>query len=84
MKTKPKPLVDQNFVSHNEKKEMDKIRGVFQPLRNLVSQDKNRYKDANFDLDLTYITKQVIAMSLPASGVERTYRYVRGGEKSVI
>eukprot|EP01127_Copromyxa_protea_P013802 TRINITY_DN3740_c0_g1_i4.p1 TRINITY_DN3740_c0_g1~~TRINITY_DN3740_c0_g1_i4.p1 ORF type:complete len:484 (-),score=72.26 TRINITY_DN3740_c0_g1_i4:339-1754(-) len=43
-------------------------------LRELVSQDKCRYKDANFNLDLTYITPNLIAMGFPASGVEGYFR----------
>ena len=34
--------------------------------RRLVSQNRRRFKDAEFDLDLTYVTDGVIAMSLPA------------------
>lgn len=36
-------------------------------------QRKNRYHDDNFDLDLTYITPRIIAMSFPASGMEATF-----------
>eukprot|EP01124_Arcella_intermedia_P005624 TRINITY_DN13327_c0_g1_i2.p1 TRINITY_DN13327_c0_g1~~TRINITY_DN13327_c0_g1_i2.p1 ORF type:complete len:764 (-),score=187.91 TRINITY_DN13327_c0_g1_i2:315-2606(-) len=43
-------------------------------LRNVVSGDKERYKKDGFDVDLTYITDRLIAMSFPAEGVESTYR----------
>lgn len=44
-------------------------------LKEKVSGKRNRYKDHRFNLDLTYITDWVIAMSYPASGLfERTYR----------
>lgn len=44
--------------------------------RNLVSmhQKKARFKDESFDLDLTYITDRIIAMSFPATGLEAMYR----------
>lgn len=43
-------------------------------LRKLVSRTRNRYIDSDFNLDLTYITPRIIAMSFPASGVEAMYR----------
>lgn len=42
--------------------------------RALVSKSKLRFKDDGFDLDLTYITKNVIAMGFPSHGTEAAYR----------
>lgn len=43
-------------------------------LRKKVSGHKNRYQDHEFDLDLTYITPRIIAMSLPGEGLQKMYR----------
>ena len=43
-------------------------------LRNIVSGKRRRFKDKKFDLDITYITPRVLAMSFPASGIEALYR----------
>ena len=44
-------------------------------LRGLVSGKKVRYKEGEFDLDLTYVTPRIIAMSFPASNtIQRLYR----------
>ncbi|GAB6031313.1 hypothetical protein CHUAL_009106 [Chamberlinius hualienensis] len=43
-------------------------------VRNLVSQNKRRYVKDGFDLDLTYVTESVIAMSFPSSGKMAMYR----------
>ena len=44
-------------------------------LRKLVSGKRRRFQNTNYDLDMTYITPRVIAMSFPASGtLESTYR----------
>jgi phosphatidylinositol-3,4,5-trisphosphate 3-phosphatase/dual-specificity protein phosphatase PTEN len=44
-------------------------------VRSLVSGKKMRTSDGEFDLDLTYITKRIIAMSFPASQtIQKIYR----------
>ena len=43
-------------------------------MRGIVSQNKRRFKCCGFDLDLTYITDRVIAMSVPAFGGHSAYR----------
>ncbi|KOO34344.1 phosphatidylinositol-3,4,5-trisphosphate 3-phosphatase [Chrysochromulina tobinii] len=42
--------------------------------RRLVSQNKVRLKEDGFDLDLIYLTEQIICMGLPAQGSEALYR----------
>jgi hypothetical protein len=39
-----------------------------------VAKGRNRYIDDGFDLDLSYITERIIAMSFPSTGLESTYR----------
>jgi hypothetical protein len=48
--------------------------GFLSRVRSLVSADKNRYQDGAHDLDLTYVTERIIAMSFPAEGFESSYR----------
>jgi phosphatidylinositol-3,4,5-trisphosphate 3-phosphatase/dual-specificity protein phosphatase PTEN len=43
-------------------------------LRSKVSGKRNRYRDKDFNLDITYITNNIMAMSFPASGMESVYR----------
>lgn len=42
--------------------------------RQLISQNKRRYQQDGFDLDLTYVTGRVIATSFPSSGFWAFYR----------
>lgn len=44
------------------------------PLKKMVSGKKKRFQQHGFDLDLTYITKKVIAMGFPSSGAEALAR----------
>ena len=43
-------------------------------VRELVSQKKTRFINEDYNLDLTYITPKIIAMSFPAEGFESLYR----------
>lgn len=43
-------------------------------IRSLVSGNRRRKKEDGFNLDLTYITSRIIAMSYPSSGLESLYR----------
>ena len=43
-------------------------------LRKIVSGNRRRFKDEDYNLDITYITSRVLAMSFPASGFEKMYR----------
>ena len=43
-------------------------------LREIVSGPKKRFREEGYNLDLTYVTPRVVAMSFPASGIEKYYR----------
>lgn len=46
-------------------------RSLCGPCRRAVSQNKRRYVDEDFDLDLTYLTKRLIVHGAPAGGGRR-------------
>eukprot|EP00095_Tigriopus_kingsejongensis_P001029 maker-scaffold587_size153100-snap-gene-0.27 protein:Tk01029 transcript:maker-scaffold587_size153100-snap-gene-0.27-mRNA-1 annotation:"voltage-sensor containing phosphatase" len=43
-------------------------------IRQKVSQNKRRFQHGGVDLDLTYVTPRIIAMSFPSSGIMSWYR----------
>ncbi|XP_053236510.1 phosphatidylinositol 3,4,5-trisphosphate 3-phosphatase TPTE2-like isoform X1 [Podarcis raffonei] len=56
------------FRLASEKERLEKL------TRRIVSENKRRYTKDGFDLDLTYVTARVIAMSFPSSGKQSWYR----------
>lgn len=49
-------------------------RNVVRGVRHLISENKRRYEVDGYDLDLTYITTNIIAMSFPSKGKAALYR----------
>ncbi|KAH3732645.1 phosphatidylinositol-3,4,5-trisphosphate 3-phosphatase [Pelomyxa schiedti] len=47
---------------------------LYVPLRVRFADNKRRFNDGVVNLDLSYITERIIAMSYPADGMESTYR----------
>ena len=43
-------------------------------VRKQVSGPNIRYRDGTMDIDLTYVTDRIIAMSFPAEGLESAFR----------
>lgn len=48
--------------------------GLQQSCRLAVGENKRRYQKDGYDLDLCYITKRIVAMSFPSSGIDGYYR----------
>lgn len=43
-------------------------------IKTMVSKNKKRFEDGEFNLDLSYITDRIIAMGYPAQDIEKLYR----------
>ena len=57
---------DKTRKEKKKRKRKKKRKKMSHAMRKAVSRDKRRLKVGEYDLDLTYITKRVIAMGFPA------------------
>ncbi|GMF43898.1 unnamed protein product [Phytophthora fragariaefolia] len=48
--------------------------GLANHLKHLVSKEKRRFSSDGFDLDLTYVTRKLVALGYPAEKIEGIYR----------
>lgn len=50
---------------------------MLHPCRAAVSQNKSRFRQDGFDLDLSYVTTRIVVHGFPATGIEHLYRNPR-------
>ncbi|XP_044183466.1 tensin-like isoform X3 [Acropora millepora] len=74
MEYKSKTLLDDKTRRKQAPSSKSLVSNICHHVRHRVSRNRVRHVDEHFDLDLTYITERIIAMSFPGSGLETTYR----------
>ncbi|KAI8815159.1 hypothetical protein BJ742DRAFT_6397 [Cladochytrium replicatum] len=65
---------DNTPSTHEGSSNSSVFRGLLKPLKTVVSKKQRRFVDQGFNLDLTYITDNLIAMAFPADNIEGLYR----------
>lgn len=73
----PLKAASEDAVLHLKAASEDAVLQLNNKVRSAVSKDKFRFKNEDFDLDLSYITNRLIAMGYPGSNVEKAWRNSR-------